>query len=112
MAYTPDVPEITVQELKSMMDGATKPFILDVREAYEYDIANLEGTLIPLQELPQRVDELEDHRDEMIVVHCRTGGRSAQAVQYLQAMGYDQAVNLKGGVIAWSQEIDPTLPTY
>ena len=111
MAYS-DGPEITVQELKALLDEGKGPFILDVREAYEYEIANLEGTLIPLQELPRRLDEIDDHRDELVVVYCRSGGRSAQAVQYLRAMGYDQATNLKGGVLAWSKEIDPTMPTY
>lgn len=112
MPYTANVPEITVQELKALMDSGETLFILDVREPHEYDIANLNGILIPLQQLPHRLDEIEDHREEQVVVYCRSGARSAQAVQYLQAMGFDQAVNLKGGVLAWSKEIDPSMPTY
>ncbi len=112
MNYAPDVPEITVQELQAMMEAGETPFILDVREENEFDVANLNGTLIPLQQLPTRLDELEAHRDELVVVHCRSGARSAQAVQYLRAFGFEKARNLKGGVLAWSREIDPTMPTY
>lgn len=112
MAHPPSVPEITVQELKAMQEQGETPLILDVREEHEYAIANLDGTLIPLQQLPNRLDELEDRRDELIVVHCRSGGRSAQAVQYLRAFGFENAKNLKGGILAWSREIDPTMPTY
>ena len=112
MAHTADVPEITVQELKALIDAGETPFILDVRAPHEYEIANLNGTLIPLQELQERLDELEEHRGATVVVHCRSGGRSAQAVQFLRAMGYDQATNLKGGTLAWSKEIDPSMPTY
>lgn len=110
--YPPNVPEITVQELKALMEADETPFILDVREEQEYAIANLNGVLIPLRQLPGRIDELEDHKDALIVVHCRTGPRSAQAVQYLRALGFEHATNLRGGVLAWSREIDPTTPTY
>ena len=110
--FSPPVPEITVQELKSLMDADQTPFILDVREEREYTVANLNGTLIPLQQLPYRIEELEDHKDELVVVHCRSGGRSAQAVQYMRSLGFEQAKNLRGGVLAWSREIDPTMPTY
>ena len=107
------VPEITVQELKQLMDEGQTPFILDVREPKEFDVANLDGTLIPLGQLAARLDELDDHRDDdLIVVHCRSGGRSAQAVQFLQAAGFGNARNLKGGTLAWSREIDPSMPTY
>ncbi len=110
--YPPSVPEITVQELKALMDLGETPFILDVREEQEYAIANLNGMLIPLRLLPNRIDELEDHKDALIVVHCRSGPRSTQAVQYLRAFGFEQAKNLRGGVLAWSREIDPSMPTY
>ena len=110
--FSPRVPEITVQELKSLMDADQTPFILDVREEREYAVANLNGTLIPLQQLPYRLEELEDYKDELVVVHCRSGGRSAQAVQYMQSLGFEQAKNLRGGVLAWSREIDPSMPTY
>jgi len=112
MSYYAAVPEITVRELKDLQDAGQCPFILDVRRPDEYEIANLNGTLIPLHELPQRLDELEPYKDDLIVVHCRSGARSAQAVQYMQAFGFEHAKNLKGGVLAWSKEIDPTMPTY
>ena len=106
------VPEITVQELKAQLDAGDAPFILDVRQPFEYDIANLQGTLIPLQELSKRLNELEAYREQPIVVHCRSGARSAQAVQYLQQAGFTGAVNLKGGTLAWSRQIDSSMPTY
>ena len=112
MMYAPPVPEITVQELKEMQDAGDEPFVLDVREEHEYAVANLGGSLIPLQQLPQRLDELDDQKENLVVVHCRSGGRSAQAVQYLQSMGFSNVHNLKGGILAWSREIDPSVPTY
>lgn len=104
------VPEITVSELKARRDADDAPFLLDVREADEYEAANLDGSLIPLGQLPFRVHEIEAHRDEPIVVHCRTGGRSAQAVRFLRDNGFEHAFNLKGGIHAWSDEIDPSVP--
>lgn len=107
------VPEITVQELKQLLDENKRPFILDVREEPEYSIANLGGHLIPLGELVDHMEELEKYcDDELIVVHCRSGGRSAQAVRFLLAAGFRNAKNLRGGTLAWSKEIDPSLPTY
>ncbi|MCY4674545.1 MAG: rhodanese-like domain-containing protein [Bacteroidetes bacterium] len=107
------VPEITVRELKQLLDENKRPFILDVREESEYAIANLGGYLIPLGELVDHVEELKKHcDDELIVVHCRSGGRSAQAVRFLHAAGLLNAKNLRGGTLAWSKEIDPSLPTY
>ena len=110
--YPPPVPEITVQELKALMDADQTPLILDVREEQEYAIAHLSGTLIPLRQLPNRLDELEEHKDALVVVHCHSGGRSAQAVQYLRSLGFEHAKNLRGGVLAWSHEIDPSMPRY
>jgi len=107
------VPEITVRELKERLDRGERPFILDVRRQNEYDIANLDGELIPLDELPRRLDELEAHReDDLLVVHCRTGGRSERAVELLRREGFSGAVNLKGGTHAWSDDIDPSMPKY
>ncbi len=95
-----------------MMDADETPFILDVREEREYAVPNIDGTLIPLQQLPHRLEELEEHKDALVVVHCRSGGRSAQAVQYMRSMGFAHARNLRGGMLAWSREIDPSMPTY
>ena len=109
---SPNVPEITVQELKSRLDRGETPHVLDVRQPNEYEIVNLDGQLIPLGELPERLGEIEAGKGDEIVVHCRSGGRSAKAVEYLQSQGYTGAKNLKGGVLAWSAEVDPSMPTY
>ena len=97
--------DITVQELKKLKDEKADFFLLDVRDPFEYDIANLEGHLIPLRELPDRLDELNP--EQLIVVHCKMGGRSSQAVAYLQANGFNNVRNLKGGILAWINEIEP-----
>ena len=105
------VPEITVTELKSKLDAGEPLFVLDVREPHEYDICHLDGTtLIPLGQLPNRVNELNSADD--IVVHCRSGVRSAKAVGFLQQAGFSKVKNLKGGILAWSDEIDPSVPKY
>jgi adenylyltransferase/sulfurtransferase len=106
----PPVPEITVRDYKERLDADDAPFLLDVREPKEYEGANLGGALIPLGELPDRLDEIADHRDDEVVVHCRSGARSAKAVELLRAEGFSDAKNLKGGIHAWSDEIDPSLP--
>lgn len=109
----PNVPEITVRELHDLRQRSEAPFLLDVRRPDEYEIANLGGALIPLDELPGRLGELESHRnDELIVVHCRSGARSARAVGMLRQQGFENAVNLKGGILAWSDEIDPSIQKY
>jgi len=105
------VKEITVKELKKMQDNKEDFQLIDVREAYEYDIANLDGELIPLGDIPNAVDKV--NKDKKVVVHCRSGKRSAQAIEYLQKKGdFDNLYNLKGGVLAWSDEIDPDMPKY
>ena len=105
------VPDMSVSDLKALRDAGDDPFVLDVREPDEYAAANLDGALIPLGELPGRLGELEAHRgDSLIVVHCRSGMRSARAVETLHAAGFTNAVNLRGGIHAWSDEIDPSLP--
>ncbi len=106
------VPEITVHELKALIDAGKTPFILDVREPKEYEIANLGGNLMPLGEIVNRMDELRQHKNEHVVVHCRSGGRGAQATRFLLAAGFTNVQNLRGGTLAWSKEIDPSVPTY
>jgi len=106
------VPEISVHDLKERRDAGSAPFLLDVREPYEADIASIGADqLIPVDELEERLDELEADKDDEIVVHCRSGGRSATATELLREKGYD-ASNLAGGVLAWSDEIDPDVPQY
>jgi sulfur-carrier protein adenylyltransferase/sulfurtransferase len=105
-----NVPELTPAELKARQDRGDELFILDVREPHEYQICNLAGHLIPLGELPRRVHELDSSQE--IVVHCRSGKRSAQAVDFLRKAGFRKVLNLKGGILAWSDEVDPAVPKY
>jgi adenylyltransferase/sulfurtransferase len=111
-APAPDlkVPEITPCELKTRLDRGDDLFILDVREPHEYQICNLRGHLIPLGELPRRVHELDSSRE--IVAHCRSGKRSAEAVDFLRKAGFRKILNLKGGILAWSDEVDASVPKY
>jgi molybdopterin/thiamine biosynthesis adenylyltransferase/rhodanese-related sulfurtransferase len=104
------VPEITPKELKSRLDRGDDLFILDVREPHEFQICNLNGHLIPLGELTRRVHELDSSRE--IVAHCRSGKRSAEAVDFLSKAGFRKILNLKGGILAWSDEVDPSVPKY
>jgi molybdopterin/thiamine biosynthesis adenylyltransferase/rhodanese-related sulfurtransferase len=104
------VPEISVEELKQRLDGKEDLVILDVREPHEYNICNLNGVLIPLNDLPRRVHELDPSKE--MVVHCRSGARSARAVGFLQQAGFTKARNLAGGILAWADRIDPKMPKY
>jgi adenylyltransferase/sulfurtransferase len=107
---TTNLPEITPRDLKTRLDRGDELFILDVRETHEYQICNLNGHLIPLGELARRVHELDSSRE--IVAHCRTGKRSGDAVDFLRKAGFKKIWNLKGGILAWSDEVDPTVPKY
>ena len=104
------VPEITVEELKRKRDAGEDLVLVDVREPHEVQICNLGGLLIPLGDLPRRVHELDSARD--IVVHCRSGPRSARAVAFLRQAGFKKARNLAGGILAWADRIDPRMPKY
>jgi len=104
------VPEITPTELKQRMDSGDDLFILDVREPHEYQICNLKGHLIPLGELPSRVHELDSSNE--IIAHCRSGKRSAEAVDFLRKAGFRKVLNLRGGILSWSTEVDPSVPRY
>ena len=105
-------PEISVREFKEKLDRGERPFVLDVRQPHEAEICTLGGTLIPVNELERRLDEIEEHRDDEIVVYCRSGARSGRAVDMMRRYGFSKAVNLEGGVLAWSDEIDPSMPKY
>ena len=108
---TGTVPEISVQELKRKMDAREALELIDVREPFEFEIARIDGaTLIPLGEIAERADELK--REEPIIVHCHSGRRSAQAVRLLQQRGFTNVYNLEGGIDAWSDLIDPSVPRY
>ncbi|MEX0680558.1 MAG: rhodanese-like domain-containing protein [Balneolales bacterium] len=107
-----NVEEITVQELKKLIDENQTFFLLDVREQYEKDFVDIGGTLIPLGQLMERLEEIESEQDKPVIVYCRSGNRSAHACQALMASGFSNVKNLKGGILKWAEEIDPELPTY
>lgn len=103
--------EITVQELKEMMDAKADFQLIDVREPHEFDICNLNGELIPQGEVPHSVERVS--KDKKVVIHCRSGARSGNMVQWLEKNhGFTNLYNLKGGVLAWAKEIDTSMPTY
>jgi adenylyltransferase/sulfurtransferase len=104
------IPEIQVEELKRRLDAQEDIFVLDVREPHEYQIVNIKGHLIPLGDLPTRIHELDSSRE--IVVHCKSGMRSAKAVDFLRKSGFKRASNLTGGILAWADRIDTSLPKY
>jgi molybdopterin/thiamine biosynthesis adenylyltransferase/rhodanese-related sulfurtransferase len=104
------VPEIQVEELKRSLDAGEDVFVLDVREPHEYQICNIDGYLIPLGDLPKRVHELDSSRE--IVAHCRSGVRSAKAVDFLRQAGFKKVHNLAGGILAWADRVDPKMPKY
>ena len=107
-------PEITVEELKRAQDRREPLFLLDVREPQEFQICRIPGSsLIPLGELPSRLGEIPSGPDAPpIVIHCKSGVRSARAVKLLRDRGVAEARNLKGGILAWIDRVDPTLPKY
>src|SRR6202140_2588734 len=102
--------DMQVEELKRRLDAGDDIFVLDVREPHEYQICNIGGHLIPLNDLPNRVHELDSSRE--IVVHCKMGGRSAKAVEFLQQSGFKKVHNLAGGINAWAERVDPKMAKY
>jgi sulfur-carrier protein adenylyltransferase/sulfurtransferase len=107
---TNGIPQMTVQELKQRRDAGEEIFVLDVREPFEYQIAQIGGTLIPLNDVPQRLGEIP--RDREVVVQCKSGGRSQRAAEFLQQSGYTNVKNLTGGILAWADQIDPKVAKY
>src|SRR5437870_5257909 len=104
------VPEIQVEDLKRRLDAGDDIFVLAVREPHEYQICNINGYLIPMGDLPKRVHELDSSRE--IVAHCRSGVRSAKAVNFLRQAGFKKVHNLAGGILAWADRVDPKIPKY
>lgn len=103
--------EVSVQELKKLIDSKADFQLIDVREEHEYEICHLNGELIPMAEVPANVDKIR--KEGQVIVHCRSGKRSAQIVQFLEKNhGYTNLYNLQGGITAWAQEIDTSMPTY
>ena len=107
------IPEITPAELKERLDRGERLTVIDVREPFEWDIGNLGShgaRLIPLGELPDRLGEISP--DDEVVLHCRSGARSGRALELLREKGYPRLWNLKGGILAWSDQVDPSIPRY
>ena len=93
--------DITIEELKDRLDKGEKLNLIDVREEYEFDEFNIGATLIPLGELPDRLEEIEAWKDQEILIHCRSGARSGRAKEYLASEGYSNVRNVLGGMLAW-----------
>jgi rhodanese-related sulfurtransferase len=93
--------DITIEELKERMDKGENLNLIDVREEYEFDEFNIGATLIPLGELPDRLEEIEAWKDQEILIHCRSGARSGRAKEYLTSEGYSNVRNVLGGMLAW-----------
>jgi len=103
--------EITVQELKALKDSKADFQLIDVREPHEFDICQIEGELIPMAEIPDNVERISKNRQ--VIIHCRSGKRSGQIVQYLEKEhGFTNLYNLKDGILGWAKEIDPSMATY
>jgi len=102
--------EISVEELKSKIDNNEDFQLIDVRETFEYEVSNLDGENIPLASVLLEKDKIS--RDKPVVVHCRSGKRSAQAIKLLENEGYDNLSNLVGGILAWKEDIDPDMDVY
>jgi len=103
--------DISVEELKEKIDKKDEIFLLDIREPFEYDICRLpNSTLIPMGEIPSRLNELNDKQE--MIVYCHAGVRSARVVAWLRQNGFTNAKNLSGGIDAWSCLIDPNVPRY
>ena len=93
--------DITIEELKERMDKGEKLNLIDVREEYEFDEFNIGAKLIPLGELPDRLEEIKAWKEEEILVHCRSGARSGRAKEYLASEGFTNVRNVLGGMLAW-----------
>lgn len=103
--------EVTVQELKSMRDNKESFQLIDVREPHEAEIASIGGELIPMGSIMNESTRIE--KEKPVIIHCRSGARSASVIQALEKQhGFTNLFNLKGGILAWAKEIDPTMPTY
>ena len=109
---SPGIPELSALELKAKLDAADDLLLLDVRTPVEYQMTNIGGTLIPLPELQERLHELDDFREQEIVVVCRSGARSGSAVAFMKKSGFSKVRNLKGGLLAWSDTVDASITKY
>ena len=107
------VPEISPTQLNARLEAAEELLLIDVREPFEFELAHIEGArLIPLGQVEDALESLEDWRERPIVIHCHHGPRSRQACQLLISKGFSRVENLDGGIAAWSEEVDPRVPSY
>ena len=106
------IPQMSVEQLKARMDNNTAPFVLDVREPHEYQIVDIGAPLIPVGDLPNQLHRLTFPKTTEIVVHCKSGARSQRAALFLKEQGYTNVSNLSGGILAWADRIDKSLPKY
>lgn len=105
--------EIDVQEVEQLLKGTNRPLLLDCREPFEVSTVSLEDTLaIPMQQIPERVEELESHREHRVVVYCHHGVRSQQVALWLRAQGFSQCQSMRGGIDDWAATIDPNMIRY
>ena len=105
--------EISVRETKALIESGVPMILVDCREPNEHSLCQIEGAiLIPMDTIAERVGELEEYRNERIVIHCHHGGRSLRVVNWLRNHGFDTAQNMTGGIDVWSQEVDPEVPRY
>ena len=102
--------EITVEELKRMRDAGEDHQLIDFREEYEFDAANIGGELIPMGTVPENLDKISKHKP--VIIHCKSGVRSANIVRYLESRGFTNTSNLKGGIFAWIDGIAPSMSKY
>lgn len=112
MFFGPRVPEISATRLHEMREAGEEFLLLDVRQPEELSIADLGGTLVPMEELPTRLQEVAPEKEGSVVVMCRSGSRSAHVVAWMQQQGYTNVLNLAGGIIAWSRDVDPSVSIY
>jgi adenylyltransferase/sulfurtransferase len=111
-AVVDGIPQITVEELKKKLDAKEDIFVLDVREPHEVPIANIGAPLIPVGSIESRIAEIAGHKNDEVIVHCRSGARSQKAALVLKAAGFTNVSNLAGGILAWADKIDPTMAKY
>jgi len=102
--------EISVKELKAKLDAGEDIQVIDVREVNEYEYCNIGADLLPMGQIMMNLDKVS--RNKEVIIHCKSGGRSGAIVNALMSRGFTNVVNLRGGIMAWSSEVDPTLPTY
>jgi rhodanese-related sulfurtransferase len=102
--------EITVEELKKKMDSGEAIQLIDCREPKEFAASNIGGTLIPMNTIPQHLEDF--HEDQPLYIFCRTGSRSAMVTEFLRRNGFPNAQNVQGGIYAWHDRVDPNVPKY